>query len=374
MKSPNGSGSVRKRADGRWEGRFVAPDGKQRSVYARTKSACLEALRRKQAEILAGTYIEPSRLTLSEWLDRWIADYTPTIKPSTRVLYSRLISVHVAPKLGRVRLERLTAAQLQAFFSACDLAPSTLHTLKGCLSSALSCAVRYDVIPSNPCSKVQLQTAQKREMTIIDRDHIPAFYRACAASRYGDALIVLFETGMRSSELRGLRWSDVDLDAATLTVSRQLCRVRNTYALQTPKSGKPRVIALMPSTLEVLRSMHRVQAAQRLSTGLEWIDDTLCHDLVLRTSAGRYVGQEALSYACRAVGKEIGLPDLSPHDLRHSYAVAAIRAGIDIKTIQNALGHARAAMTLDVYAAYTADMGKAGAARLAAFLAEISPG
>ena len=363
----NGDGTIRQRSDGRWEGRYVGTDGKQHSVYGRTKTACREALKRKQAEVTTGIWLEPSKITVADWLDTWLEHYCAHIKVTTLANYKRFVRSYFKPSLGKLKLEKLKAAHIQTMFNSMKLATSSKASIRVALSSALGCAVRFDLIRENPCEKVKLGKASYRQMNIIDRQQFPAFIEAARRETHGDALTLLLMTGIRSGELRGLRWSDFDADAATLTVSQQLAFDGKSMIAQTPKSGKSRTIVLIPDAVELLKRHRLEQAKQRLARGYDWIETDLTRDLIFRKSTGAAYARTTLIGPAARVGEALGLPDLHPHDLRHSYAVAALRAGADVKTVQHNLGHASAKMTMDVYAAYTTDAAQTAAARLSAY-------
>lgn len=368
-RKPNGDGSIRQRSDGRWEGRYTAPDGRQRSVYGKTKTACREKLRQAQAEILTGVYLEPSRVTVGEWLTMWLEAQADRVKPSTQQTYQAYVDRYLAPALGEIRLDKLAPVHVQRAFSdlARRLSPGSVMSVRTFLASALNAAVKLELIRSNPLHKLPPPRKPDEEpMTLVDRKDFPAFVAAARNTKFATALILLLQTGIRSGELRGLRWADVDLDAATMTVSRQITYLTKGPVVQSPKSGRIRRIVLMPETVALLRRHRADQAAQRLAHG-GWVDDDLSADLVFRRKDGRPLAGNALRAPATRVGAAIGLPGLHPHDLRHSYAVAAIRSGIDVKTVQNNLGHATAAMTLDVYAGYTDDMGRAAAERMSQY-------
>ena len=368
-KSANGMGTIRKRPDGRWEGRYTAPDGRQRSVYGHTKSECADKLRMKLAEIATGTYFEASTMTLAQWLDLWLKEYTDHIKPTTRHNYTSYMDTHYKPEIGAVKLSRLTPMHIQAVVNKLQrrgLALSTLHSSLLSLSSALSTACRFGMIPSNPCSKVTLRKKEEREMVIIDRQDIPAFVAAAEKRKHGDAFILLFQTGIRSGELRGLRWSDIDFDNRVMTISRQLGQVGREYMILSPKNGKSRNIALMDDTVDLLKR-HRAKQLEARVKAERWSEEEIDRDLVFVKNDGTHFSTWLLEQAIHPLGKEIGLPGLRVHDLRHSYAVAALRSGIDPKTVQNNLGHASAKMTLDVYSKYTDDMGREAADKMAQY-------
>ena len=134
-----------------------------------------------------------------------------------------------------------------------------------------------------------------------------------------------------------------------------------------PKDGSARTVELMPEAVDLLHDQRRAQAEARLAAGPSWRSDDIVDGLVFRSAHGLWIAESVLYKAVRTVGDKIGLPGLHPHDLRHSYAVAALRSGIDVKTVQHNMGHKDAALTLNIYAAYTTDAGKVGAKKLSEY-------
>jgi integrase len=372
MKGAHGTGSIRKRSDGRWEGRYTAPNGTQRSVYGRTKQQAIEKLKRKQAEIMTGTYLEASKMTVAAWLDLWLEDYSPQIKAPTKARYEGYARLHFVPAFGNVKLDKLKAAHIQKLWNNLSkkYAPGTIKVLKRVLSSALSTAVRMDLILSNPCSKTTLPKQVPKDMGIIDREQFQAFIAAANETKYADAILLLLQTGLRIAELRGLHWHEIDLDAHTLTVNQQLQYSNKGYTFTEPKNGKPRTIVLMDETVSLLKR-HKIQQAEMRLKNL-WIDTDMTRDLVFRMPNGNHYSDATLKFPLTRIGEKIGIPDLHAHALRHSYAVAALRSGVEVKTVQNNLGHSTAAMTLDIYAKYTTDMGRVAAQKMDAYFKENS--
>lgn len=368
-KSANGMGTIRRRPDGRWEARYTTPDGRQKSVYARTKAECAEKLRQKLAQMTTGAYLEPSKMTLSAWLDVWLNEYNDHIKRTTWHSYRSYAENHIKPLIGDVKLSKLSTVHVQMAYNQLQrrgLKASTLHSSLLVLSAALSAALRFGMIASNPCAGVMLRKKEPREMVIIDRQDIPTFVEAAERAKHGDAFLLLFQTGIRAGELRGLRWSDIDFKARTMTIARQISLVGKDHVIDSPKSGKPRTIALMPETVELLKR-HRTQQIEMRVRADRWSEEEIDQDLVFRKSDGTHYSTSLLDNALPHFAEQIGLPGLRVHDLRHSYAVAALRSGIDAKTVQNNLGHASAKMTLDVYAKYTDDMGRAAADKMSKY-------
>ena len=370
-KRANGEGSIRKRPDGRWEARYVSPkDGKQRSLYGRTRTEVRQKLTAIMSEVDCGTYIDASNLTVGEWLDLWLKDFCGDLKPTTMDNYARCCRLHIKPRLGAVKLDKLTKINVQLMvneLAETGLAQSTVRIIFAALSTALQKAVQMDLLRSNPCTDVVASRGKKEKMCIVDRDKFSDFITAANKSGHGDILIFGLLTGMRSAELRGLRWSDIDMSTGTVSIVRQLAYVGHEHFFQSPKSGSSRRFCLSGAALSLLKQ-HRIrQNEQRLKMGAGWVNNELSEDLVFRMDNGSFYHARTLVRTVKMVGPAIGLPQLTPHDLRHSFAVAALRSGMDVKTLQSILGHASASITLDVYAHYTEDMSAAAAARLDAY-------
>lgn len=367
----HGIGSIRKRSDGRWEARYTAPDGTQKSVYGKTKQQAIEKLKHKQAEIAMGTYLEPSRMTVEDWLKLWLESYATQIRDTTRANYERYSRQYFVPAFGSVRLDRLKPAHVQKLFNDLSgkLAPGTVSSIRIALSSALSTAERLDFIKSNPCKKSSTPKAMRKLGDIIDREMLSAFIEAAKCTNRYTELMVMLQTGIRSAELRGLKWGDIDFANGIMTIRRQMVYNNKEYKYTQPKSGKDRNIVLMDDTTELLKRHKIEQAEAKLKSA--WKDTEMTADLVFRTSNGNHLLTTGLADAFEAVNEKLGT-HLHPHSLRHSYAVAALRSGVDVKTVQNNLGHADAAMTLGVYAQYTTDMGRAAAQKMGEYFRENS--
>ena len=370
-RAANGMGSIRKRKDGSYEGRYTGSDGQQHSVYAKTPKACGEALRAATHSVDAGTWLEPSSMTMGEWFDTWLRDYQGHTTGRTVDTYKAVIDKHMRPTFGKVKVADFSPVHVRRMVSDLTKAkksPATIKHARGILSACMNCAIEAGLRKDNPVERVKGPRPVKRDFAIVDREHIPAFIEAAKATAYPSALIFLLLTGLRVGELRGLRWSDVDLDAATLRVERQLRQVnREDRRIEPPKDGEARTLQLTPQAVALLRQQRKDQSAARLAAGADWHDDDISRDLVFRAPDGRNLSQAAIGDAVNRIREPLSMPTLRPHDLRHSYAVAALRSGVDVKTVQHNLGHKHASITLDIYAAYTDDAGKTGAEKLAAY-------
>ena len=368
----NGAGTIRKRSDTLWEGRYTDAHGVQRSVYGKSDKEVDKKMKLAQAAVITGDWLEPNKCSVADWLTEWQKDYLSHLKQTSRRTYQWAIDKRIVPAIGNIKLQKLNSVHVRRLLSGMQdegVSASSRQTVYIVLNSALSAAVHDKIIKDNPMSNVPIPKIPRRKFSIIDREMIPDFIAAAQATNYPDEMIFLLLTGIRSGELRGLQWCDVDLDAGTISINHQLrVESRTKYHFTTPKNDEIRTIHLPNRAIELLKQHKKRTAEDKLKAGADWYDDKRINDLVFRQHSGHPMTENVLFYTARKIGKTIGIEDLSPHDLRHSYAVAALRSGADAKTVQNNLGHASAAMTLDVYAKYTDDMGKVAAQKFNDFL------
>lgn len=373
-KNANSMGTVRKRSDGRWEARYTAPDGRQRSIYAKTQKAATEALRAVLRDIDTGDWLEPSKMTMNEWFDTWLANHQSHTTGRTVETYTAVIRKRMRPLFGDVRLADLTIVHVRRMVTQMrndGRSPSTIRHALAILHAALKSAVEDKLIRDNPADDVKPPRAVKHQFTIIDRDQFQAFAKAAQTTSCPDALMFMLMTGVRVGEMRGLRWSDVDLEAGTVQISRQLHAPSIAgREFRPPKDGEARQLHVAAEVVELLKRHRKDQAADRLRAGADWKENEITADLIFRKPDGDSLSNLNVNYAVEKIRDALGLSALRPHDLRHSYAVAALRSGVDVKTVQHNLGHKHASITLDVYAAYTDDAGKVGAQRLSKYFSD----
>lgn len=388
-RSPSGAGTIRRKTvtkNGKkydyWEARFTTgfdpQTGKQRqrSITGKTQAEVAQKLREATAEIDLGTYVEPCKLTAAQWLDIWEQDYIADLKPSSVESYHYQIKNHLKPGLGPVSLDKLTPHIIQHFYNSLSregLSPSSVHHVHNILHRALQQAVALGYLRGNPADLCKLPRVDRKELKPLDNDAIGRFMEAVKGHPHETLLIVTLFTGMRRGEVLGLTWSCVNFDGGTLLIDKQLQRVKDaagksTYKLTSPKNGKWRRITPAGFVMDLLRRQRSRQAEWRLRAGPAWEDS----GLVFTDELGGHLFPGAVYLAFKDLAASIGCPEARFHDLRHSYAVAAIRSGDDIKTVQSNLGHASAAFTLNVYGHVTDEMKRDSAARMDQFIKSIS--
>ena len=372
-RAANNMGTVRQRTDGRWEGRYTATDGKQHSVYANDQKSCIAALKAAMRDVDNGSWLKPQKITVKEWLNIWIADYQGDNSERTVLKYKSLVENTFVPVLGDIKLNKLSPMHIRRLLTtmkAKDLSQVTISNYLRILKTALNVAVDAKLINENPAASISVSRGKVKKFHVVDKSMFPKFIKAANQTKYGNELAFMLYTGLRVGELRGLRWEDVNFKTNTISVVRQLhpkAQIEN--RITAPKYDEERTIYLPKIAVKVLKAQRIKQNEQRLAAGQKWIEDEISEGLVFRMSNGAPHGEKTIADAVKHVGAVIGMPDLHPHDLRHSYAVAALRSGVDIKTVQHNLGHKSAGMTLDVYVAYTDDAGKESAQRLSDYFA-----
>lgn len=387
-KAAAGTGTIRKKTVTRsgkqyiyWEARFTAGydpgTGKQvqRSITGKTQKEVAQKLKAATAAVDLGVYVQPAKLTVGEWMDTWAGAYLEGVKPLTKAGYEGQIRNHIKPRLGNIRLERLTPEMVQAFINGLTkgehpLSPASVKITYSVLNLALKQAKINKKIPYNPAADCKLPRAERREIKPLDSAEIEAFLQAVEGNKFEVLYIFDLFTGLRRAELLGLKWSDVDFKAGTIIVERQLQREKKkggAYFFATLKNDRKRTISPAPWVMRTLKSHKARQAEQRLRAGAAWEDS----GLVFTNEIGHHLYGETVYKNFKRLMASIGLPEARLHDLRHSYAVASIRAGDDIKTVQDNLGHATAAFTLDVYAHATEQMKRDSAERMEVYIEKV---
>lgn len=382
-RNAKGSGMIRKRPDGRWEARYtigIDPGtGKQlrRSVYGSTQAEVRRKLTEAACQIDNGSYIEPSKYHLAQWLEIWLSDYTGNIKPYTLDTYTRNIKNHIKPALGNARLTELNAVMIQQFINNMakpkveggkGLAPKTVKNVAGTLHCALDQAARLGFIASNPASACKLPRCEKVAIRPLHDEEITYFLQAIKGHRFETLFLVDLFTGMRQGEILGLGWDSIDFKKGNIRIYRQLQQRQIkgdfNYYFASLKNDKPRVVVPAPFIMQRLKAQKCSQMETRMRVGELWNNE---YDLVFTDEFGHCLSRRTVYKQFKTLVANIGLPETRFHDLRHSFATMSLQSGVDIKTLSETLGHYSAAFTLDVYADSTDRMKHEAANKMEAF-------
>ncbi len=386
-KNANGAGTIRQRSDGRWEARYTVGfdtgTGKQiqKSVYGKTQKEVRQKLAQATSEIDTGEYVEPSKMNVANWLKIWLSDYTGNVKPFTLRAYQDRINLHVVPALGAVKLSALSAPMVQKFINGLGkeqdgkkgLAPKTIKNVHGVLHKALLQAVLLGYIRTNPADHCTLPRIEKAEIKPLDNEKTADFLTAAAKDKYYAIFLIDIFTGLRQGEILGLTWDCIDWKTGTITVKQQLQREKKedgVYYLTSLKNDKTRQIQAAKTVIDALRNRRRDQMMERMAAGEAWKPDIA--NLVFTSETGEHISHTTVRKHFKKVVEEIGMPEARFHDLRHTYAVASIQNGDDVKTVQENLGHYSASFTLDVYGHVTDRMKEDSANRMEEYIKRIT--
>lgn len=346
-------------------------DGQRKSFYGPTRKEAWEkltaALRDRERGLPPAS---DERQTLGDYLTSWLVTIAPTIESTTLRRSRDYVRLHITPMLGRVRLTKLTPQQVQTLYAQrldTGLSSTTVNHLHATLHKALSDAVRLGLVARNVCDFVTPPRVAETEMHPLTAEEARALVDVGSGFPLGPLYALAVATGMRQGELLGLQWSAVDLDAGQLSVVSNLQRNREAggWEIRAPKTRRSRrQIALDVDTVATLRHHRAAQNAERLALGDAWHD----RNLVFCTHGGNPLSARNVARDFKALLRLVSLPDIRFHDLRHTCATLALRAGINVKVVSEMLGHASVAITLDVYAHVQPDMQRESAATLGRIL------
>ena len=362
-KRGNGEGSIYRRKDGRWVGQYTvytAKGPKYRYIYGKTRVAVAEKLSKAIAARSSGFVSDVGNLTVGEYLDRWLADsLRGTVRASTCERHEINVRVHINPSLGNVRLKGLTPAHVRGLHREkldSGLASATVRKIHSTLHKALSQAVSDGLIPRN-AADVKAPRPAPEEMRPLSEGEACTFLDVARASgdRFEPLYVLAITTGLRRGELLGLRWEDVDLERGTLRVGRSLVREEGRHTVGETKTRRGRrQVNLTPRTVNALKAHRKRQLEERMRLAETYKD----RGLVFSTSVGTPVNPENLvNRSFKPLLKKAGLPEIRFHNLRHTCATLLLSRGVHPKLVQELLGHATIAMTLDTYSHYLPSMG-----------------
>lgn len=353
-------GHIRKRGPGRWAvvlylGRDPATGKEKRRWYTvRGTRRDAERLRAKLVhEFYLGTYVEPTRITLREFLTRFLEGIRPSVAPSTYSVYEMVVRRYMLPSLGPVLLARLTPDAIQKMINRLveeggpdgkPLSPATALKTLSVLHRALEQAVRWGLIGRNPCKLVDRPKIPRTEMQVWDEEQVRLFLaEAKRTSRYYPLYLAAVTTGMRQGELLGLRWKDVDLASGVARISQIYYR----GSFREPKSQRSRRTVVLPEVLvRELVELKRRQEEEKRIIG----EDYNRLDLVFVQSNGKPVHvRNMIRRDFEPIMRRAGVPKIRFHDLRHTHATYLLKRGVHPKIVSERLGHSRIGTTMDIY-------------------------
>ena len=382
-RAAQGAGSIRQRPDGRWEARVtVGSDpgtGKpvRRSIYGDTQAAVRKQMTAILREIDRGTYQKPSKITVSSWLEEWLATYCANkVKDSTFRSYGMSIKTHINPAIGAIELQAVRGMHIQKLYNRMidnGRSPKTVKNIAAILHKAFSVAIKQGLIFGNPCDGAEIPKVIQKEIAPLRDEEIPKFIAAIDGHPMGNAYALCLFAGLREGECMGLSWKQVDFKNGRITINQQLQKEKikggKYYIASTTKNSKPRTIEPPAIAFDYLRAERARQFENQLRAGEVWSNPD---DLVFTNEVGSHYAISTFYNHFKRIAASIGRPDARPHDLRHTAATVAIASGADIKSVQDLMGHATASFTLNVYAHTSDKMRKDTADRMQSYYDSLS--
>lgn len=369
-------------SDGRWVGTLSLPNGKRKSFYGGTRKEASDKMRQAQRDQEDGLDLSAGALTVAAYLERWLRDAVKdSVKAKTYIDYESICRVRVIPRIGTHKLAKLTALDLQGLYGdlkVAGLSPQSIRKTHRVLHAAFRQAEKWDLLARNPCGRVKSPKAERSEMQAWTPEQANHFLAATNEHRMCALYVLALSTGMRRGELLGLKWSDIDLSAGTLSVQRALqWQSLDKYQFVTPKTAKSRrTIHLSKKAVGELRAHKDRQTFAKRDAGEFWQDQDLvfCNAMggPLDPSHQSAVFQQAASVIADAAKKSgaPAFPVIRFHDMRHTAATILLAKGVHVKLVSEMLGHSTITLTLDTYSHVIPAMhGDAAAAMDAVFSA-----
>jgi integrase len=376
----NGEGSITRRKDGRYDCElpvYTSEGTKRLRTTKKTKAEADDWLTTMKYERNSGTpmNLQADRMTFGEYLDLWLRDVVKgSVARHTYKDYKGKVRLHLKPTLGRVKLKDLTSAHLQALYrqkSEDGLSPRTVEYVHSTARRALAKAEEWNLVRKNVARYARPPAKQRKEYRTLTIPQSKAFFAAAAGDRLEALYVLALTTGLRRGEFLGLKWADIDLEKAALSVNRSMDTLYGRPEGKAPKrESSRRTVMLVPEAIAALRVHRRRQAEERLAAGPAWRE----LDLVFPTTlSSPMLGDNLLKRNLRPLLEKVGLSPLTFHELRHTFATFHLASGEKPKVIQEILGHSSIKTTMDTYSHVIPGMQEEAAERLQRLLFGSTP-
>ena len=356
----SGEGNIRKRSDGRWEGRYVAghdPEtGKpiRKNVLGKTQAEVREKLKKAIGDAQLLDMSRTDDYTVETWTKTWYELYSkPNIREATQERYWNHIRYHIVPEIGKIKLAKLTARDIQKMYNnvrdhgrvkkgpndkrESSLSASYIKSLHRMFHMCLERAVKEQLIIRNPANDVVLPKVEKKEMKILKPEHIGDYLKE--AEKRGVLPMFFLElcSGLRKGELVALLWTDLDMEKRTKSVTKQAVRVKGGgVKTSTPKTATSiRTEAIPQEAVDLLIQEHAKHPDNPY--------------MFPSPVTGTMYYPDAVSAIHTKILKALGLEHMRFHAMRHTFASLALQNGVDIRTVSGMLGHADPGFTLRTY-------------------------
>lgn len=368
-------GHIRERSPGKWAIILDVYDetGKRRRKwhsFSGTKRKAEEECARLIAEMRGGTYVEPSRTTVAQYLETWLDHVKTQVTPRTHERYCELVRKNIAPLIGALHLSKLRPVQISDAYAKAlasgrrdgkgGLAPSTVVYMHRLIKHALAQAVKWGLISRNPADAVTPPKVERGTLTTYDMPQTAELLEVVRGTRLHVPIMLAVMCGLRRGEIVALRWRNVDLDGMGLAIVESAEQTKDGVRYKPPKSGKGRRVALSATVAEELRRHKLRQAEELLKLGIRQDESAF----VYAQEDGSPIQPRSLTHAwMKAIG-DSELPRIRFHDLRHAHATHLLASGVHPKVASERLGHSRVGVTLDLYSHVLPGMQEDAASRV----------
>ena len=382
-----GEGSLRKRSDGRWEGRYTVGRDEEtgkllyRNVLAKTQAECKaklrEAIRNAQqpdtsspAKQSKSEATPAAQYTVGEWLRTWFELYSkPNLRETTQEQYTNFLEKHLIPNIGDISLDKLTSLRLQKLYQELrtngrvnvnkkagpGLSSKTVRGIHMLLHNALEQAVKEGFIKKNPTDGCTPPKLERKEMKVIQPEQVGAYLQAAAKHNVLPMFYLELTSGLRRGELLALLWTDLDMDRQSISVSKSVRGIRGELKVSEPKTRHSvRTVVIPQQAVDLLIQEHELHPDNPYMFPSP-VTGTMYHP-------------DAVTRIHRNLLKEAGIEHIRFHDLRHTFATLALQNGVDIKTLSGMLGHYSSGFTLDTYTHVTDKMQWEAAKKMGSFM------
>ena len=376
-KKGNNEGSIRRRSNGTWEGRYtdgVNEEGKQiqRSVYGKTKKEVADKLHTIFYQKQQGVYVTPTKVLVKDWLIEWLHNYAHImIRPSTYISYEGYIYNHIIPMIGDLPIQKLTPPIVQNFYNdrflngrtdgKGGLSSKTLRNMHNMFHQAMEQAKINGLIMQNPTNNAIIPKSQKKEMRVLSVEEQLRLLSMIHLHRLGFAIKFDLATGLRIGELCALKWTDLNYQKKTVKISRTLQRINTNQLEREELDGSENMTMVVEGDVKTssgfreipipdkiwmeLMQHQQFQQQEYMTYGIPILADGYIFAMPFGTCVEPSTMRDALNYLLAAAGIE----HANFHSLRHTFATRAIEAGMPVKTLSDILDHSQVQITMDLY-------------------------
>ena len=337
---------------------------KRKSFYGKTRKEAVDKMQKVLTEVREGTYSEPTNTTVESWLNQWLEGRKPHVAYNTYIAYYRVITCHINPQFGKMKLKDLKTRDIQTFINEKfengrrdgkgGLSPRMVKYINQTLRKALNQAIKERLIKFNPTDGLELPKNRKPEMQTLSKEEIAKLLKAAEGTQNYNAYILALGTGMRRGEILGLKWQDIDFEEKTINVRRQLTNTENGTCHDLPLKTEKAKRTIFISD-EVIAALERQRQRIKDNKKMLWSEYEDNNLVFCKDNGEPLVPRVFLEHFEKDL-KQAGVKHIRFHDLRHTFATLSLERDVPLKTVSDILGHSTIAITGDIYSHVTDKM------------------